>query len=114
MRCIILIVLAAIGLAVPGPRIAFATGNLEVTETNTTSIARKDTFGENDVVKLPEGGKITVLDNATGKTAVCAGPYSGPIGKCPGEKKCGLISRLLGRCGATDPQSPGGTRGVRP
>jgi hypothetical protein len=105
-----------IGLAVygfVGTGIALAADNLEVTETNTPAVAKSQTFGESDVIKIPEGARITVLNNTTNATTNCAGPYSGPIGKCPGEPQCGLVSRLLGRCGATGNLTPGATRSLQ-
>jgi hypothetical protein len=93
---------------------AMAAGTLEVTETSAASISRGQTFEVDSAIKLPRGEKITVQDVTSHKTAVCVGPYEGPVGKCPGEKRCGLIWRLLGRCGAAETATPGGTRGVRP
>jgi hypothetical protein len=114
MRKLRLIALAACGFVAAEAGICFASGNLEVTETNTPSVVKSQTFSETDEIKLPENAKIMVLDSATNATATCAGPYSGPIGKCPGEQKCGLIWRLLGRCGETVNHTSGGTRSVRP
>lgn len=114
MRSTVLASLMAMGLAVAASGAAFAAGDLEVTETNVATVKLSQTYGLTDGVDLPDGGKITLLDKTTQKSLICAGPYKGPIGDCPGDKKCGLIWRLLGRCGATETQTPGGTRGIRP
>jgi hypothetical protein len=114
MRSFIFSSLLALGLASAGSVAAFAAGNLEVTETNTPSVTLNQSLEAKDQVDLPDGAKIMLFNKITEKSAVCAGPYKGPVGDCPGEKKCGLIWRLLGRCGATQTQTPGGTRGVHP
>lgn len=114
MRVTIRASLMALGLAMAASGIAFAAGELEVTETTIATIKLNQTLGLTDAVDLPDGGKVTLLDKTTQKSYVCAGPYKGPIGDCPGDKKCGLIWRLLGQCGATETQTPGGTRGIRP
>jgi hypothetical protein len=114
MRKLTLIALAACGFVAAQAGLCFASGNLEVTETNTPIVAKRQTFSETDEITLPAGARVTVLDSATSATASCAGPYSGPIGKCPGEQKCGLIWRLLGRCGETVNHTPGATRSMRP
>ena len=110
----ILMTLAACGVVAAEAAMCFAAGNLEITETNTPAVVKSQTFIQTDEINIPEGARIIVLDTTTSVTASCTGPYSGPIGKCPGEQKCGLIRRLLGRCGATETHTPGGTRSVRP
>ena len=47
------------------------------------------------------------------KKIVCQGKYDGPVENCTGAKICSLVSKLLGKCGGSDPATGGvGVGGV--
>jgi len=104
---------ATIIILVSGHALA-AQSDFEVTASNGVAISKGTTYARGDAIVLPDRSGLSLLDR-TGKSVslrTCVGPYSGPIGNCPGlPANCSLGQFVAGAC--NNPSELGAALGLR-